>query len=56
MDGTIGAAAQSIDAVNQILQNATAATISMDKKLLAAATNMKVGADLGKGQNIDTTG
>jgi hypothetical protein len=56
MDRIAANVSQSIDALNQILQNATSANIDLDKKLLKATTEMSVGAELGKGQNIDTAG
>ncbi|MGB7569988.1 MAG: hypothetical protein WBM07_19140 [Chitinivibrionales bacterium] len=56
MDGVTNNVAQSVEAVNQILQTATQATIALDKKMLLATTEMAVGQELGKGQNVDATG
>lgn len=46
-------AAASIDAVNQVLANATQAVIRQADKLMKATVAMAVGTEPGKGQNID---
>jgi hypothetical protein len=56
MDGVTNNVAQTIEAVNQVLQTATAANIDLDKKLLRANAEMAVGRELGKGQGVDATG
>lgn len=56
MDGVTNNMAGSVEAVNQILQAANQATIELDKKMLRVNAEIAVGRDLGKGQNVDTTG
>lgn len=56
MDGIANNVAQSVEAVNQILQTATQANIDLDKKMLRATAEMAIGRELGKGQSVDATG
>jgi hypothetical protein len=49
----VGQAASSIDAVNRVLETATQAVIRQVDKLMKATVEMAVGAEAGKGQNID---
>jgi|GEM_PF-1464251 len=56
MDGVSAAqAAQSVDAVNRILQMAVKESTDMAEKLVKAAVEMSVGQEPGKGANIDVT-
>jgi hypothetical protein len=56
MDGMANNMAQSVEAVNQVLVAATQANIDLDKRMLRATAEMAIGRELGKGQNVDTTG
>jgi hypothetical protein len=56
MDGVTNDVAQSVEAVNQVLQNAVQSNIELDKKMLRANAELAVGRELGKGQNVDATG
>jgi hypothetical protein len=45
--------ANSTQAVNQILETATAAVMDQSEKLVEATVRMAVGMEIGKGENID---
>ena len=49
----VSAAAQSIQAVNEILQNAQQAAIQTAEKMVKVNVEMAVGAEMGKGQTAD---
>lgn len=56
MDGVTNNVAQSVEAVNQILQTATRSAIELDKKMLRVNAELAIGRELGKGKNVDSTG
>jgi hypothetical protein len=45
--------ANSTQAVNQVLETATAAVIKQSEKIMEATVRMAVGMEIGKGENID---
>ena len=51
----VAASAQSIQAVNEILQNAQQAVTQTAEKMMKVNVEMAVGAELGKGQGVDLT-
>ena len=53
---SVSAAAQSIQAVNDILQVANQATIEAAEKMMKVSVEMAVGAELGKGGGVDLSG
>jgi hypothetical protein len=46
-------AVPSIDAVNRLLETATQAVIAQADRMMKVSVEMAVGAEAGKGQNID---
>jgi hypothetical protein len=54
-DMDVSAAAQSIQAVNEIMQNAQQAAMRTAEKMVKVNVEMAVGAELGKGQGVDLT-
>ena len=54
-DMDVSAAAQSIQAVNEIMQNAQLAAMQTAEKMIKVNMEMAVGAELGKGQGVDLT-
>jgi len=53
MDGITNAAAQSIDAVNQILQTVTKESTDQAVKLMKVTVATAVGKEVGKGTVVD---
>lgn len=51
----VSAAAQSIQAINEIMQNAQQATMQTAEKMIKVNMEIAVGAEIGKGQGIDLT-
>jgi hypothetical protein len=49
----VATAAQSIDAVNEILQTANQANIEVAEKLMKVSVEMSLGAECGKGNAVD---
>lgn len=49
----IAAVSSSIDAVNQVLQTVTQATMKHDEKQMKVAVELSVGKEVGKGENVD---
>jgi hypothetical protein len=47
--------ASSTQAVNQVLETATAAVIKQSEKMMEATVRMAVGMEIGKGGNIDVS-
>jgi len=45
--------AQSVEAVNQVMQSAQAQTIEIAQKMIAMTAEIKVGVEAGKGELID---
>ncbi len=45
--------AQSVEAINQVMQTAQAQTIEIAQKMVAMTTEMKVGIEAGKGELLD---
>jgi len=53
--GTVGGAMQSIDAVNNIMVAATAQTIEAAESMMEYTVATSVGAEIGKGGNVDVS-
>ena len=49
----VSAAAQSIEAVNNILQTAQQASLETAEKMVKVSVEMSLGAELGKGAGVD---
>lgn len=49
----VAATAQSIQAVNDIMQNAQQAVMQTAEKMVKVSVQTAVGAELGKGQGVD---
>ncbi len=55
MDGVSAqSVAQSVEALNEVMQQASAKSIDMAEKLVKVALEMSLGKEPGKGANIDT--
>ncbi|MBD3345533.1 MAG: hypothetical protein GF401_10765 [Chitinivibrionales bacterium] len=54
MDG-VSSVAQSVQALNQVLQSANKETVEMAEKMVKVNVEMALGAELGKGGSVDVS-